>query len=106
MQIVVGYSTFHFVNHSSVKGDGFLHDEGRVIFLPAPFGAHRVLMVTPAEDTLVRAGKRRGGLHTLIASNAVEAMLVAPALNQLVCRHTYIHWLSTFTGDITVNYHL
>ena len=84
-----------------MEGDGFLHDEGRVIFPPAPLGAHRILMVAPAEDTLVRTGKRWRGLHTLIARDAVEAVLITPAYNPLVDIHIHTHYWSTTISDIT-----
>ena len=47
--------------------------------LPSEARAYRVVVVSPAEDTLVRTGETRRGLHALVRDDAVEGVLVAAA---------------------------
>jgi hypothetical protein len=50
-----------------------------VVRLPPPSRGHGILMVPPAEYTLVGARQRWGGLHALVRRDPVERVLVAPA---------------------------
>mmetsp|Transcript_47801 Transcript_47801/g.108476 ORF Transcript_47801/g.108476 Transcript_47801/m.108476 type:complete len:236 (-) Transcript_47801:64-771(-) len=70
-------SALELVHHAHVQAHRFLHDLGRRVFPPAPLAAYGVLVVPPAEDALVGAGEGRGGLHALVAGDAVEGVLVA-----------------------------
>mmetsp|Transcript_2984 Transcript_2984/g.4860 ORF Transcript_2984/g.4860 Transcript_2984/m.4860 type:complete len:239 (+) Transcript_2984:1112-1828(+) len=57
--------------------DCFRHNKVRIISLPSPFLSDRVLVVSPAKDTLVRTCKRRRCLHALVGSDSVKGVLVA-----------------------------
>src|SRR5690606_3264060 len=64
------WNTTSLTNHRLMQLNRFSHNHIRFICFPSPFLANRVLVVTPAEHTFVRACKRWGSFHALIACNA------------------------------------
>ena len=46
-----------------------LDDVQRIVGLPPPIRAHRILMVSPTEHTFVGTGETGGGLHALVRSD-------------------------------------
>mmetsp|Transcript_12362 Transcript_12362/g.22377 ORF Transcript_12362/g.22377 Transcript_12362/m.22377 type:complete len:402 (-) Transcript_12362:23-1228(-) len=54
-----------------------LHDHLRIVRLPPPFPPHGILVMTPAEDALVRARQGGGGFHALVGGDAVVRVFVA-----------------------------
>ena len=58
-------SSFELVNHSPVQTNSLLYDVARLVLLPAPFRAHGILVVPPAEHALVGTRQRRGRFHAL-----------------------------------------
>mmetsp|Transcript_13788 Transcript_13788/g.20055 ORF Transcript_13788/g.20055 Transcript_13788/m.20055 type:complete len:215 (-) Transcript_13788:541-1185(-) len=69
----------HFLDHLAVFRHESINQHLRVVSLPAPAGADGILVVAPAEDTLIRACQRGRCLHTLITGDAIEGMLIAPS---------------------------
>mmetsp|Transcript_25300 Transcript_25300/g.38840 ORF Transcript_25300/g.38840 Transcript_25300/m.38840 type:complete len:263 (-) Transcript_25300:705-1493(-) len=71
------WDSLGFLDHLDMRLDCLVDNIVRIIRLPFPFFANRILVMPPAENALVGAGQTWSGFHALIGGNTVKGVLVA-----------------------------